>query len=92
MHFCVFGAGAPGVVPVDIGVRARGRTDNFKHPFGRVSIRRTGVSAVAFKVLSENVGVVSYFSEIDCSATFGEEKESVESLEEHGRWLMDLNN
>ena len=33
---------------------------------------------------------LSYFTKVDGLATFGEEEESVETLEEHSGWLMDL--
>jgi hypothetical protein len=71
-------------------VRAWSCTNNLKHPFCWVCIRRTSMSAVAFKVFGKNVSIVPYFSEIHGSTTLGKEEKSVKALKEHGRWLMDL--
>jgi hypothetical protein len=36
------------------------------------------------------VGAFSDFAEVDGLATFGKEEEAIETLEEHGGWLMNL--
>lgn len=78
----------PGLVPVDIGVRAWCSTNSLQHPLGRVLTLGTRRSTVADKVVDEDVGTGTDFTKVDGTSTFGEEEQSVEVFKEDGRGLV----
>ena len=90
MYFLVFGGGAPDIVPVNIGMRTRSSTNDFQHPFCGIGVKWARVSTIALEVFGKDVCVFTDFAKIDGFTTFGEEQETMETLEEHGGWLMDL--
>jgi len=84
----VFGAVAPGLVPINVGVRTRGCTNDFEHPLGRIGIRRALMSTIAFEVRRQNVRTLANFAKVDSLTTSGEEEKTIETLEQHGRRLV----
>ena len=85
----ILGAGAPSIVPVDLGVSTRSSTDNLKHPLGRVGISRALDTALAFEVGGHGLGVLANVTEVNGLTTLSQEEETIEALEKHGRGLMD---
>ncbi|KAI6753414.1 hypothetical protein HG531_005583 [Fusarium graminearum] len=88
LDLLAFGAVAPGLEPIEFGVRSRSSANDFQHPFGRVGLRGTCMATHAFKVAGHDVGVLADITKVHCLTTLGQEEKSVEALEQHGRGLM----
>lgn len=78
----------PGLVPVDVRLGSRGSTDDLEHPLGRVRVVRAREATVGLEVLRHGSRVLADVAEVDSLAALGQEEQAVESLEEHGRRLM----
>lgn len=85
--FCA-GAGVPDFVP-GLAVVVFARVDDLEHVFRGVLVFATFAGAGVFEVLEQSLGVLADVAEVDGFASFGEEEESVEFLEEDGAGLMD---
>lgn len=95
LHGRVLVAGAPGGVPVRLGVCTGRRANDAEHPLGRVLIAAAGrraaaavvvVVVVADKVVDQGRRVGADVAKVDGAAAFGEEEEAVELLEEKTIW------
>lgn len=71
----------PHIRPIVHRRHARDGTDDLKHPFGGVGIRRARVGPVALEVPREGLRVLTDLAEVDGSAAGCEEEQSVELLE-----------
>ena len=89
LNLGIFGGVAPCLVPINVGMGSGGSANDLKHPFGRVSILRTWGTSVADKVIDQNLGVFTDLSVVDGTSTTGQEKKTIETLEQHGTGLMD---
>lgn len=58
LDLAVFGAGAPEVVPVDLGSAPRAGPDGREHPFGWVGVVWTRLSIMIFEKLHKNIEII----------------------------------
>lgn len=79
--------GFPNIEPLFALVIFAG-VDDFKHVLGRILIFTALPRTLVFKVVQQGLGVLPNLTKVDGLATFGEEKKSVELLEEDGAGLM----
>ena len=89
LDFSILRRVAPYLVPVNVSVRSGSSTNDFKHPLSRVSLRGTLRTSVTDKVIDKDFGVLTDITVVNGATTSSEEKETIETLEQHGRRLVD---
>lgn len=83
MHILILRALAPGVEPVNVGVRSRGSADNLKHPFRGIGILGARKATIALEILDKCGCILANVAEVDSLTPLLKEEQALESLEQH---------